>query len=143
MRHYYIYYIWLGVFVTAFVLAVLAKLRVLMRAKQRAGLTEEQFTASLASNGVPVEVARAVFKGFRKWSCELEDEESDFPLVPQLPVSEFTTFVAYDYEDILEDILAAVGRYWSEKTFPDYSHWTLEDVARFVAGCPRVRDRAI
>jgi hypothetical protein len=136
------YYILFGVFGAAFVGAVVVKLRVLMRAKKRVGLTAEQFADDLASRDIPREIGEAVFRGFRKWGCELEDEESDFPLTPQLPVSEFTTFVAYDYEDILIEVLAAVGRHWPEKMFPDYSHWTLEDVARFVAGCPRIHEHA-
>jgi hypothetical protein len=131
-----------GVLGAVFVLAIIAKFRVLMRAKKRIGLTEEQFADDLALRGVPHEIARAVFRSFRKWSCEIEDEPSDFPLTPQLPVPEFTTFVAYDFEDILEDILATVGRHRRAKVLPDCTHWTLEDVARFVAECPRVHEQA-
>jgi hypothetical protein len=119
----------------------MVKLEVLMRARKRIGLSEEQFGDDLVSRGVPCEIARAVFRSFHKWCCELEDEPSDFPLNPQLQVPEFTTFVAYNYEDILEEILATVGRHWPEKKFPDSAHWTLEDVARFVAKCPQISKR--
>ena len=50
-----------------FLLAVWAKIRVLRSAKQRRGLTEEQFADALASKGIPPEIGHAVFAGFRKY----------------------------------------------------------------------------
>ena len=83
-----------------------------------------------------------MFGGFRKWGTEIEGEHSEFPLTIDLPVSEFTSFVAYDYEDIMTEILAAAGRRYSERTLPDNANWTLEDVARFVARCPKPHEAA-
>jgi hypothetical protein len=135
-------YILIGLVGAAVLAAILAKLRVAVRASRRSGLTEQQFEQSLAAKGVPPEVARAVFGGFRKWGTEIEGEQSDFPLTLELPVSEFTTFVAYDYEDIIGEILSAAGRGCSGKTLPDNTNWTLEDVARFVARCPKHHEKA-
>ncbi len=100
-------------------------------AKRRSGYSEDDLLRALASKGIPDNVARAVAAGFRKWASAIV---LDFPVMPTDRLSFYHPIVAYDYEDVLDEMLRASGRQWREKTFP-YSLATVEDVARFVAGC--------
>ena len=119
-----------------FLLAVSVKIRVLGRAKRRSGLTEEQFVGTLALRGIPEEIGRAVFGGFRKWGSCIAD---DFPITPDIPLREFSPWVEYDEDDIIHEVLLEVGRYWPPKQLLPWSpNWTLADIAKFVADCPRV-----
>jgi hypothetical protein len=107
------------------------RITVRLVAKRRSGYSEKDLLRALASKGIPDDVARAVAAGFRKWASAIVP---DFPVMPTDRVSFYHPIVAYDYEDILDEMLRAAGRQWREKTFP-YSLATVEDVARFVAGC--------
>lgn len=117
--------------------AAAVKHRILMTAKRRVGLTEEQFVCALAPRGVPHEIGHAVFAGFRKWSSCIS---SDFPITPDLPLVDFVPWVEHDEVDVIHEILAKTGRHWPpEKLLPLSSTWTLEDVAKFVSCCPKVK----
>jgi hypothetical protein len=106
------------------------RIRVRSEARKRSAYSETEFLKALESQGIPHEIARAVAAGFRKWASAIV---RDFPVMPSDRLSFYHPIVAYDYEDILAEILTATGRCWREKTFPPLS--TVEDVARFVAGC--------
>lgn len=99
-------------------------------ARRRLGHSERELLEELARQGIPDDIARAVAIGFRKWVAAIVP---DFPVLPSDKISFYNQIVAYEFEDILEEILAASGRRWSEKSFP--SLITVGDVARFVAGC--------
>jgi hypothetical protein len=119
-----------------FLIAVWVKIRVLHRAKRRPGLTEEQFVGALGAKGIPKEIGRAVFAGFRKWGSCISD---DFPITPELPLRDFVPWVEHDEVDIIHEVLTETGRHWPPKQLlPCSPDWTLADVAKFVAECPRV-----
>jgi hypothetical protein len=122
--------------VAAMVLSASAvQLRVLIAAKKRSGATEGEFVAALAARGIPEDVGRAVFEGFHKWGSCIAD---DFPLTPSLTLREFAPFVEYDETEVIAEILSKTGRYWPrERLLPWLPGWTLHDLARFVANCPR------
>jgi hypothetical protein len=115
--------------------AVAVKVRALVAAKRRSRMTEEQFVSALTVKGIPEEIARAVFAGFHKWgSCISED----FPITPELSLRDFVPWVEYDEVDIIHEVLGQTGRHWPPKELlPCESDWTLADVAKFVADCPR------
>jgi hypothetical protein len=112
-------------------LSVRTAITVRLAAKRRAGYTEGDLLRALTSKGIPDDVARAVASGFRKWASAIV---LDFPVMPTDRLSFYHPIVAYDYEDMLDEMLHSCGRRWREKTFP-YSLATVEDVAGFVAGC--------
>jgi hypothetical protein len=112
-------------------LSLRTRITVRLAARRRSGYSENDLLRTLASRGIPDDVARAVATGFRKWASAIVP---DFPVMPTDRLSFYHPIVAYDYEDILDEMLRASGRQWREKTFP-YSLATVEDVARFVAGC--------
>jgi hypothetical protein len=110
-------------------LSLRTSIRVRLEARRRSGYREAEFLQSLTSQGVPEEIARAVAAGFRKWASAIVQ---DFPVMPSDQLAFYHPIVAYDYEDILDEILKATGRCWREKKFPALS--TVADVARFVTG---------
>ena len=115
--------------------AVAVKVRVLVCAKRRSGMTGEQFVSALTTKGIPEEVGRAVFAGFHKWGSCISD---DFPITPELSLREFVPWVECDEADIIHEVLDQTGRHWPPKQLlPCESDWTLADVAKFVADCPR------
>ena len=122
--------------VAVVVWAAAVKIRILMAAKRRTGLTEEQFVCELVSRGIPDEIGHAVFAGFHKWSSSISD---DFPIAPDIPLRDFVPWVEYDEVDVIHEILVKTGRHWPPKQLlPVLPTWTLEDLAKFVAGCQRV-----
>ncbi len=112
-------------------LSLRTRITVHLVAKRRSAYSERDLLRALVSKGIPDDVARAVATGFRKWASAIVP---DFPVMPTDRLSFYHPIVAYDYEEVLEGMLRASGRQWREKTFP-YSLATVEDVARFVAGC--------
>jgi hypothetical protein len=116
-------------------LAVAVKVRVLVAAKRRSGMTGEQFVSALTAKGIPEEIGRAVFTGFHKWGSCISD---DFPITPEISLRDFIPWVEYDEVDIIHDVLDQTGRHWPPKELlPCEADWTLADVAKFVADCPR------
>ena len=113
------------------ILSLRTRITVWLAAKRRSGYSENDLLRALASKGIPDDVARAVATGFRKWASAIVP---DFPVMPTDRLSFYHPIVAYDYEDILDEMLRASRRQRREKTFL-YSLATVEDVARFVAGC--------
>jgi hypothetical protein len=98
-------------------------------------MTGEQFVSALTTKGIPEEVGRAVFAGFHKWGSCISD---DFPITPELSLREFVPWVECDEADIIHEVLDQTGRHWPPKQLlPCESDWTLADVAKFVADCPR------
>jgi hypothetical protein len=77
----------LALFVLVFLLAAGVKIRILRRAKQRQGLTAEEFVHALVAKGIPQEIARSVFAGFHKWASCIS---ADFPLTSEVPLRHFT-----------------------------------------------------
>jgi hypothetical protein len=112
-------------------LSLRTRITVRLVAKRRSAYSEKDLLRALASKGVPDDVSRAVAAGFRKWASAIVP---DFPVKPSDQLSFYHPIVAYDYEDILDEILTTSGRRWQEKVFPA-SLRTVEDVAHFVAGC--------
>lgn len=115
------------------VLSLRTRIRVWLAAKRRSGYSQNELLRAFASEGIPDDVARAVVAGFRKWASAIVP---DFPVMATDRLSFYQPIVAYDYEEILDEMLRAAGRQCREKTLPD-SLATVEDVARFVAGCER------
>ncbi len=112
-------------------LSLRTTIKVRLAARRRSGYTERDLLQALASKGIPDDVARAVATGFRKWAWAIVP---DFPVMSTDRLSFYHPIVAYDYEDILDEMLRASGRQWREKTFPS-SLATVEDVAHFIADC--------
>ena len=122
-------------FGTVALLATWVKVRILKAAKRRLGLTKGQFIEALAGKGIPEDIAQAVFDGFHKWAARISE---DFPLTPDVSVRDFAPWVEYEEEDIIHEVLTQTGRHWPAKQLlPCSPGWTLADVAKFVADCPR------
>jgi hypothetical protein len=114
-----------------FILSFRTRIAVRLEARRRSGYSEAELLKALTDRGIPDDVSRAVAVGFRKWASAIVP---DFPVKPSDRLSFYHPIVAYDYEDILDEILTASGRRWQEKRLPA-SLRTVEDVAHFVAGC--------
>jgi hypothetical protein len=104
------------------ILSLRTRITVRLAAKRRCGYTERDLLQALASKGIPDIVARAVAAGFRKWASAIVP---DFPVMPTDRLSFYHPIVAYDYEDILDEMLRASGKQWREKAFP-YSLVTVQ-----------------
>lgn len=97
---------------------------------------EAGFIAALRCKGIPDDVSRCVFRGFRKWSSAVVP---DFRVKTSDLLYSFLPIVAYDKEDILDDILQESRRSFpQDRRFPFSKETTVEDVAKFIANCERI-----
>jgi len=102
-------------------------------AQHRKGMTQDQFADVLHAKGIPETISKAVFRGFQRWASAVV---TDFPVEPADKIIFFDPITEFDYEDIVDDILDEVGKYWpKEKLLPHSKNMTVEDVARFIMNC--------
>jgi len=85
----------------------------LAREAQRNRPTKAEFLLLANSRGISPEVSDAVYAGFQKWASAIIQ---DFRVSPIDRLALFMPIVAYDYEMIMDEILAEAGRVWPKST---------------------------
>jgi hypothetical protein len=102
----------------------------LVREAQRNRPTKAEFLLLASARGISSEVSGAVYAGFQKWASAIIQ---DFRVSPIDRVALFMPIVAYDYEVIMNEILAAAGRIWPKSTpLPYTKKMTIIEMATII-----------
>jgi len=114
----------------------LLSLRTRRIAAARAGETFADFLSRFTDDDIPREVLVAVYYTFQDW---WSDEFEPFPVRANDDIADIFGMVDEDLDDTIQHLVAECDR-----TLPDLEHLqqtppvvTVEDLARFVAACPR------